>query len=445
MPGRDFAAGRPDPRRRMEKEKETTDSEGFEPSSKAPQALRISKLPHESKCISLVLRASLPPAEGGPRQYQESATMSQYKNESARTAGLKRQIRNALARIGPQNRPHAERELRRRRNKDQAASTRLNVVLALAAFDRALAGRDLASAGAENLAAGLARLNSEVGPASAGTYMVHVRATLKELHNTDKLARDVRSATDAPDVPTFRDGLVIPNEDFHRLLEVIQSDRPRLGVFDTRLEQTAIAWCLRDAGPRARELLACEVRGIVLKPDGTGLLCLPTKPELQDMLKTGPRDIPIKDAVGPLRAWLDAHPAQGNPDAPLFCGFRSRTGLARLGYNTLWKTVKRWGDESGLNAQDAKARTLRPHDFRHTCATMKVEVNSWQEQQLCAFFGWAAGSKMPARYVHLSTEALRRRVLEDAGINDLGYRTTQPSPADELSQLKNLMRKLLQD
>ncbi len=115
--------------------------------------------------------------------------------------------------------------------------------------------------------------------------------------------------------------------------------------------------------------------------------------------KTGVRTIPLHDSAPYLRAWLQVHPRPGDPDAPLFV----ERGGGPLTRRALYQIVRRAGERAGLG------KSVHPHMLRHTRLTELAKRLT--EQELKAFAGWGADSKMAAVYVHLSGRDVERAVL----------------------------------
>ena len=61
-------------------------------------------------------------------------------------------------------------------------------------------------------------------------------------------------------------------------------------------------------------------------------------------------------------------------------------------------------------------KPINPHHFRHSRATYMA--NHFTEAQLCEWFGWVQGSKIPATYVHLSGRDIDNAYLKMFGIKD---------------------------
>jgi site-specific recombinase XerD len=112
--------------------------------------------------------------------------------------------------------------------------------------------------------------------------------------------------------------------------------------------------------------------------------------------KTGSRRLLLLESGSYLDAWLAVHPTKRH-DAPLWCKIDEQQGspdeTISYQYIRLWildKAREHVGIEKPVN----------PHHFRHSRATYLA--NYLTEAQMCVWFGWVPGSRVPGRYVHLS-------------------------------------------
>ena len=150
----------------------------------------------------------------------------------------------------------------------------------------------------------------------------------------------------------------------------------------------AMVW---ETGARAGELLDLKIKHLQTHEYG-----------LQVVIsgKTGPRRLPLITAVPHLNRWLDAHPRGDDRTAPLWVevhaqdhGHGKELG-AKVSYHALKRDVERTATRAGIE------KPVNPHHWRHSRATYLA--NKFTEAQMCEWFGWVQGSKMPAKYVHLS-------------------------------------------
>lgn len=112
--------------------------------------------------------------------------------------------------------------------------------------------------------------------------------------------------------------------------------------------------------------------------------------------KTGSRRLPLLELVSYLDSWLTAHPNR-RPDAPLWCKIDETQGTPDepISYQYIRSRIlDRARERVGIE------KPVNPHHFRHSRATYLA--NYLTEAQMCVWFGWVPGSRVPGRYVHLS-------------------------------------------
>ncbi len=118
--------------------------------------------------------------------------------------------------------------------------------------------------------------------------------------------------------------------------------------------------------------------------------------------KTGSRRLLLLESGPQLDRWLAVHP---NPhrEAFLWCRLdRGRAGAdQQIGYQSIrTRILDQARDRAGIE------KPVNPHHFRHSRATYLA--NYLTEAQMCEWFGWARGSRVPGRYVHLSGRDIDR-------------------------------------
>lgn len=134
--------------------------------------------------------------------------------------------------------------------------------------------------------------------------------------------------------------------------------------------------------------------------------------------KTGSRRLLLLEAGPFLDAWIADHP---NPtfDAPLWCKIDLDQGSSeeQIGYQYIrLRILDRARERAGIE------KPVNPHHFRHSRATYLA--NYLTEAQMCEWFGWARGSRVPGRYVHLSGRDIDRAYV--AMLNDTQYENISP-------------------
>ena len=183
--------------------------------------------------------------------------------------------------------------------------------------------------------------------------------------------------------------VVIPSnlfteEDIPRVLAACQTDQER-----------ALVSFLYDTGCTAGELLNITLHDVEVC-DGYARVRLDGK--------TGQRIGYSLWSFPELCVWLESHPHRGGPDGPLWVNPRTDEPML---YDHCRLLLQRIKERSGLT------KAMYPHAFRHARATQLASVLT--EAQMCLFFGWQLGSKMPRVYVHMSGRDLEKHLLQQFG------------------------------
>ena len=161
------------------------------------------------------------------------------------------------------------------------------------------------------------------------------------------------------------------------------------------IQERALASFLYDTGCRVEELLNVKMKDVEIMKDFARV-------RLDG--KTGPRPGYAITWFPELRPWLESHPNPDDPEAALWVSSVKKRPLSYASCSqTLWRIKKR----SGLK------KAMYPHAYRHARATELASVLT--EAQMCQFFGWQLGSKMPRVYVHMSGRDLEGSLLEHFG------------------------------
>jgi hypothetical protein len=145
--------------------------------------------------------------------------------------------------------------------------------------------------------------------------------------------------------------------------------------------------------------------------------------------KTGARRLLIIESEPHVTQWLEEHP-DPRPQRPLWCKIDQGNPHEQIGYNYIrLRLLERAHKRAGIE------KPVNPHHFRHSRAT---QLANWlTEAQLCGWFGWVQGSKVPARYVHLSGRDIDTAYLALAktdGYHRLSPPTTPASKVGTRSQ-----------
>ncbi|MFQ5531347.1 MAG: tyrosine-type recombinase/integrase [Candidatus Nanoarchaeia archaeon] len=156
------------------------------------------------------------------------------------------------------------------------------------------------------------------------------------------------------------------------------------------------------SGARVSELLNMRIGEIEITQSGARILLRG---------KTGERNILIVAGVDYLTRWLEEHPRKDNPESFVWCPLQHRQNKARdrpITPRQVRDILRDVAKKSGMN------KPTNPHHFRHSIAT--VLSNRLTEAQMCNYFGWRLGSKMPAIYVHTSGRDMDSAILSAFGL-----------------------------
>ncbi|WP_256030402.1 tyrosine-type recombinase/integrase [Natronomonas aquatica] len=184
--------------------------------------------------------------------------------------------------------------------------------------------------------------------------------------------------------------------DIRALLEACHNDRDRAFV--------AVLW---ETGARIGELIDLEVGHIEQKALGKQMIVSG---------KTGSRRLLLLESEPYLESWLTVHPNRHH-DAPLWCKIDTKQGSPdeTISYQYIrLRILDRASEQAGIK------KPVNPHHFRHSRATYLA--NYLTEAQMCAWFGWVPGSRVPGRYVHLSgrdIDLAYMSMLEDPGYTQI--------------------------
>jgi integrase/recombinase XerD len=169
----------------------------------------------------------------------------------------------------------------------------------------------------------------------------------------------------------------------------------------------ALVLLIYETGGRIGEILSLSLRAISFDKYGAILTAGG---------KTGDRRVRIIFSAGALAEWLNHHPANDDPDSPLWTSFDEVGSKRRLEYGALRKMLSTAAKRCGIN------KRVNPHSFRHARASNLANVLT--EAQMKEYLGWVGDSKMAATYVHLSGRNVDNALFKLNGIKT----------ADEINQ-----------
>lgn len=167
-----------------------------------------------------------------------------------------------------------------------------------------------------------------------------------------------------------------------------------------RKRDRALIFTLYEAGARTSEHVNLKIKDAEFDQHGAVIRLG------REHGKTGERRVRVHESVPDLRLWLNEHPLASDPEAPLWPSDRTKNQpiQRRRLISIVAKCVKRAGVK----------KKISPHTFRHSRATHLATV--LKEPEMCLFFGWSSGSKMPSYYAHLSGRDVDETLFEYWGL-----------------------------
>ncbi len=167
---------------------------------------------------------------------------------------------------------------------------------------------------------------------------------------------------------------MLTEEDIVKMLEAAENARDRAFI--------ALLW---ETGARVGEIIDLRIRCFEDYKHGKKIVLRG---------KTGARRVMLIFSVPYLQAWISSHPYRNNPEAPMWVNVGTKGKGKKVGYAALNHMLQRVAKKAGVE------KPVNPHHFRHSRATYLANV--FTEAQLCEWFGWVQGSRVPSTYVHLS-------------------------------------------
>lgn len=254
---------------------------------------------------------------------------------------------------------------------------------------------------------------------TAAGVCVSIKTTLGRFYPDGKIPPAVADALKVT-VPAHKPkGRVLSKDDFLLLLDYVVTVWSKTHSPRQVAQAVALLWMLWDSWMRAEELLGLHLGDVVDNGDHA-VLAMRAGGLFQ---KRGPRSPKVMEGLPALRLWIQAHPARGNPDAPLFTNIRSQDGLSRLGASNFDELLKLWGERSGLHASATREKKISAHDFRHTGNT-RAARDQWPRSMRAQKAGWLKTSRMTEHYEHLDDEDMLEQMRRDAGIDAMGILQT---------------------
>jgi integrase len=254
-----------------------------------------------------------------------------------------------------------------------------------------------------------ARMDS---PWTAASYKITLKKWCRwlaygdEVTHTKKIPKIVSWMTihiKKKDEPRVQASDILTEDEIHRLIAAAEHPRDR-----------AFISMLYELGARIGEIGSLKV-GSITRDEFSYKVDL--------MGKTGHRTPRIVISDPYLTNWLDQHPFNTDPEAPLWISLEGKTKRKRMMYAALRALVRRLAERAGIT------KRIYPHLFRHTRVTHLLAKKMINEAQAKVFFGWTPESKVLSSYSHLRSEDVNDTILEMNGIK------SQPQQGQQATKL----------
>lgn len=193
------------------------------------------------------------------------------------------------------------------------------------------------------------------------------------------------------DQPRIKKAELITEDEVRTLLRAAENPRDRALI--------AMTW---DTGGRIGEVGGLAISDLTF---GNG----ETQIDLRG--KTGARTVLAIECTPHVLNWLQNHPRNEDPKAPLWLGLGQVADQREraLPYRSLYAVFQRAFRRAGIR------KKFNPHLFRHSRATWCVE-HGWSTYELCQHFGWELDSGMPAVYLSLSDGMVHDKMRSTYGL-----------------------------
>jgi integrase/recombinase XerD len=208
-----------------------------------------------------------------------------------------------------------------------------------------------------------------------------------------RIVRKERYKRSQGDKRVINPELLLSEEEVNKIIRYAMNPRDKCML--------AMSW---ELGTRPSELLGLNVGDVRFDEYGAVITV-----GINRKTKTGARTLRVINSLPYLREWFESHPHRDKPVAPLFIGLGNKQFGERIQVQTLRRVFKECAKRIGIG------RPVWTYLLRHTSITREAN-NGLTEQQLKAFYGWSADSRMLKVYSHLTSEDVNKKRLEQAGV-----------------------------
>ena len=191
---------------------------------------------------------------------------------------------------------------------------------------------------------------------------------------------------------------LLTSEEFSRMVRAAGNVRDR-----------ALLWTMMEGAFRPGEILNMRVGGVEF---ADRYMMVSTSG------KTGQKNLALVLSLQPMAEWFRLHPHADDPEAPLWFSPMARNNGMALTYAGLAKMVRKTALKAGLK------KPVWNYLLRHTQLTnMSTKLS---DHLLRVYGNWKPGSKMSARYTHLSALDAKDAILAMHGIGEGGRAPQRP-------------------
>jgi site-specific recombinase XerD len=184
---------------------------------------------------------------------------------------------------------------------------------------------------------------------------------------------------------------LLTEDDLKRLVDAANTPRNKAFIIT-----------LYESGARIGEIGSMQIQDVAFEERYTTLM-------LQG--KTGSRRVIVVASTPYLNVWIQHHPLNNDPEAPLWVNLGTVNRFKAMSYPALAKVLK-------VTAKRAQLmKRVTPHKLRHSRATFLA--TKLTEAQMNQIFGWKQGSEMPSIYVHLSGRDVDEAILGVYGLKEI--------------------------
>ena len=195
---------------------------------------------------------------------------------------------------------------------------------------------------------------------------------------------------------------LLTSDEFSRMVRAAGNVRDR-----------ALLWTMMEGAFRPGEILNMRVGGVEF---ADRYMMVSTSG------KTGQKNLALVLSLQPMIEWVRLHPHADDPEAPLWFSPMAKGNGMALTYAGLAKMIRKAALRAGIK------KPVWNYLLRHTQLTnMSTKLS---DQLLRVYGNWKPGSKMSARYTHLSALDAKDAILAMHGIGE-GGRTPRPRQQQE--------------